>query len=312
MYLSSLTLSTLHFFVSVTQTFHNVTRSNPCLLSLHKFSSVSHTKGQDHAQASKPTQPTCTPPQGLVLMGAPRLRSHKENGRQTEPPTDARSMQHGQRSHQAHSPRSASTSTLYASSKRVMQGPAANRPDVTAARRYVITARRCSRRRAGALAAVGAEARAAGRVERSAVRAAAAGRRWAGARGQVRGRRSPWARPRFCKSPGRTPGLPLGVGRAPGGVGTVLLQGPAAVAAPAGLSSPSILPPGGGKPRQQRAPGAAGSWDRPLTAAVRGVAELSAPHSVPGRAMETPAHPAARDSRVGWHAAHFPDGKSKA
>lgn len=72
----------------------------------------------------------------------------------------------------------------------------------------VIVVRRCSRRRAEALAAAGAQARAAGRVEQSAGRAAAAGRRWARARGQVRGRPSPWARPRFCKCPGQTPGSP--------------------------------------------------------------------------------------------------------
>lgn len=116
------------FFVSVTQTFHNVALCNPCLLILHKFSLVSH-----HAQAPKPTHPTCTPPQGLVLVGAPRLRSHKENDRQTELPTEARSMQHGQCSHQARS--LCSASTLHLSSKRVMQGQAASSPDVTAARR---------------------------------------------------------------------------------------------------------------------------------------------------------------------------------
>lgn len=76
---------------------------------------------------------------------------------------------------------------------------------------------------------------------------------------------------------------------------------------PQGCHLPGSSLPEGGKPRQQGAPRAAGSWDRPLTAAKRGVAEHSAPHSVPGRAMEILAHPVARDSRVGCHAARFPD-----
>lgn len=147
----------------------------------------------------------------------------------------------------------------------------------------VIAARRCSKRRAEALAAVGAQARAAGRVERSAVRAAAAGRRWAGARGQVRGRRSPWAR-KVCKSPGRTPGSPLEWAGLREGWAPYCSRDPAAVAAPAGL--PSQHSPsrgdGEGKPRQQRVPRAAGSWDHPLTAVTLDRAERHAPQGVPG------------------------------
>lgn len=142
----------------------------------------------------------------------------------------------------------------------------------------VIAARRCSRRRAEALAAAGAQARAAGRVERSAGRAATAGPRWARARGQVRGRPSPWARQRLCKCPGRTPGSPPEVGRAPGRVGTAMPEGPGCGAA-SGRAVISDLP---GKPRQQGAPRAAGSGDRSLTAATRSGTERHALHGVPG------------------------------
>lgn len=110
----------------------------------------------------------------------------------------------------------------------------------------VIAVRRCSRRRAEALAAAGAQARAAGRVEQSAGRAAAAGRRWARARGQVRGRPSPWARLRFCKCPGQTPGSPPEVGRAPSSVGMAMLEVPGCGAA-SGRAVISDLP---GKLRQ--------------------------------------------------------------
>lgn len=89
---------------------------------------------------------------------------------------------------------------------------------------------------------------------------------------------------RVCKSPGRTPGSPVEWAGLREGWAPYCSRDPAAVAAPAGL--PSQHPPsrgdGEGKPRQQRIPRAAGSWDHPLTAATPDPAERHAPQGVPG------------------------------
>lgn len=254
MYLSSLTLSILHFFVSATQTFHNVALCNHCLLVLHKFSLVSHTKGQDHAQAPKPTQPTCTPPQGLVLVGAPRLRSYKENDRQTEPPTDARSMASAAVRLTLHSQRP--RCILHPSALCKARGPAAP----TSLPRAATSSRRA--------AAAGAELK---RWQLWAPRRELPGG-WSGARcglrlrdaaGPERGDRCvgaalPWARPRLCKSPGRTPLSPLEWAGLREGWAQGCSRDPAAVAAPAGLSSPRMLPPGGRE--TEAVEGSASSW----------------------------------------------------
>lgn len=100
------------------------------------------------------------------------------------------------------------------------------------------------------------------RGARCAVRGAGCGcrRRWAGARGQVRGgRRSPWARPRLCKSPGRTPGFPLEWAGLPDGWARYRSRDRAAVTAPAGLTSQHA--PSRGAGRETEAAGdSASSW----------------------------------------------------
>lgn len=179
-------------------------------LASHSFlthSTWPHTshKNDKIIQVPKPTQPTGTPPQGQALVGALRVaEATQEDDRQTLRPTHEGCSTssvtfgftpHAQRPHP----------NLHPSALCKAGRPAAPTSRPRAA--CVITARRCSKRRAQALAAAGSQARAAGRVERSAVWAA--GRRWAGARGQVRGRPSPRARPKLCKCPGRIPGLPL-------------------------------------------------------------------------------------------------------
>lgn len=88
--------------------------------------------------------------------------------------------------------------------------------------------------------------------------------------------------PEALQESGADTRVPPGVGRAPGGVGTVLLQGPGCSDSTRRAAIPAPSLPGGGKPRQQRTPRAAGSRDRPLTAAMHSGAEHRAPYSVPG------------------------------
>lgn len=173
----------------------------------------------------------------------------------------------------------------------------------------VIAARRCSRLRAEALAAAGAQARAAGRVEQNAGWAAAAGRRWARARGQVRGRPSPWARPRLCKCPGRNPGSPPEVGRAPGSG-----QGGHGNARGTGLRCSQrqgchLRPPG----ETEAAGRSASTWLwGPLADSIHaGWVRAPCAPRCPGSAAETLAFPAARAGRAGCDAARSPDGKRK-
>lgn len=191
--------------------------------------------------------------------------------RQTNPPADAGSMQLGQCGHEAHSPCSASPPLP--SSKSLMLSWAASSPDVTAARRLrhrgaplqqeqSRSSGSCVRPSASCLAG-GAE-----RGARDAVRAAAAGHRWAGARGQVRGRAplSPGS-PEALQESGADARVPPGGGRATGWVGTLLLLGPgcsdsirrAAIPAPSvpGGGEGNRGSAGGGLLREQLAPGTA-------------------------------------------------------
>lgn len=188
--------------------------------------------------------------------------------RQTDPPADARSMQLGQCRHQAHSP--CSPSPPSPSSKRLTLSLAAGSPDVTAARRprhRGAPLQQAQSRSAGSCVRPGASCRAGGeeRGARCAVRAAAAGRRWAGARGQVRG----WAPlslgpPEALQESGADTRVPPGVGRAPGWVGTVSLQGPGCSDSTSRADIPARSVPGGregnrgsGGLREQLAPGTA-------------------------------------------------------
>lgn len=105
------------------------------------------------------------------------------------------------------------------------------------------------------------------RGARCAVRGAGCGcrRRWAGARGQVRG----WAPlslgpPEALQESGADTRVPPGVGRAPGWVGTVSLQGPGCSDSTSRADIPARSVPGGregnrgsGGLREQLAPGTA-------------------------------------------------------
>lgn len=172
-------------------------------------------------------------------------------------------MQLGQCRHQAHSP--CSPSPPSPSSKRLTLSLAAGSPDVTAARRprhRGAPLQQAQSRSAGSCVRPGASCRAGGeeRGALCAVRAAAADA--AGPERGVRcvgGRRSPWARPRLCKSPGRTPGFPLEWAGLPDGWARYRSRDRAAVTAPAGLTSQHA--PSRGAGRETEAAGdSASSW----------------------------------------------------
>lgn len=196
-----------------------------------------------------------------------------------EPPTDARSMQHGQRGRQAHSPRSASIHTVRFTQARYAR-PGGQQP-----RRHCRAPPASSRR----AAAAGAELK---RWQLWAPRRELPGG-WSGARcglrlrdaaGPERGDRCVGAgRVRgFARVRGGPPGSPLEWAGLREGWAQYCSRDPLQWLHPQGCHLPVSSLPGGGKPRQQRAPRAAGSWDRPLTAAMRGVAELRAPPQCPG------------------------------
>lgn len=170
-------------------------------------------------------------------------------------------------------------STPYASPKRVMQDLAGN------SRRHCRAPPASSRR----AAAAGAELK---RWQLWAPRRELPGG-WSGARcglrlrdaaGPERGDRCVGAgRVRgFARVRGGPPGSPLEWAGLREGWAQYCSRDPLQWLHPQGCHLPVSSLPGGGKPRQQRAPRAAGSWDRPLTAAMRGVAELRAPPQCPG------------------------------